>query len=392
MELSELVFIDSTGYHFADYPTILEWLKGKYREIYGEDTYLEADSQDGQLLAAQAQAMYDAAAVGGSVYNAFSPATAQGTGLSKNVKINGLTRRAATHSTVDLTIVGQAGTVLNNCVAIDELDQKWDIPDGTTIPGGGSIVVTATAQEIGDIEAAADTVNRIFTPTLGWQSVNNVAEATAGIPVETDAELRGRQQVSTAIPSLTVLEGQVGAVADLTGVIRVRGYENDTDAPDIHGIPEHSVELMVLGGDTDEIAETIARKKTPGTGTFGTTSVVVTDSRGMPLTISFTRPTQAVITVRITLAAQDGWTTQTEPKIAEAVAATINAFGIGNAVLLTKLFAPAYLFGQPESETFDIATIELAKNGGAFAEANVAIDYDEYPDCDPDTDFTFVVS
>ena len=84
-----------------------------------------------------------------------------------------------------------------------------------TVPVGGSIVVTATAAEIGSVTAAAGTINKIATPTLGWQTVNNVAAATIGDAIETDAELRRRQTQSTMIPSLSVMEGIVGAVASL---------------------------------------------------------------------------------------------------------------------------------------------------------------------------------
>lgn len=392
MDLTDLVYIDETGYHFADYPAFLTWLTDQYRAIYGADVYLEADSQDGQLLAVFAKALYDSAALGASIYNSYSPVTAQGVGLSRNVKINGLTRRIPTNSTVDLDIVGQEGTVLTNAVAIDTLGQKWDIPDATTIPGDGTITVTATAQVEGLINAEADTVTGIFTPTLGWQTVNNPSAASPGEPVETDAELRSRQALSTANPSLTVFEGTVGAVANLTGVTAVRGYENDTGSTDANGIPAHTFTLMVLGGDVEEIAQTIADHKTPGTGTDGDTSTIVYDSHGMPLDIKFTRPTQALVTVRITIAADTGWTTDFETEIAAAVALVVNDFSIGNPVLITRLFSPAYLFGASPSLTYDIVTIELKKNAGSFAATNVAIDFDEYPFCDPTTDVIFVVT
>lgn len=85
MELSDLVYIDSTGYHFADYPTFRQFFVQEYQTIYGADVYLEDDSQDGQFLSVQAKAAYDSAALGASVYNSFSPVSAQGTGDRKSV-------------------------------------------------------------------------------------------------------------------------------------------------------------------------------------------------------------------------------------------------------------------------------------------------------------------
>ena len=50
MAISELIYIDSTGFHYPDYPTILAFYQSAYRAIYGADVYLEADSQDGEWL------------------------------------------------------------------------------------------------------------------------------------------------------------------------------------------------------------------------------------------------------------------------------------------------------------------------------------------------------
>lgn len=394
MDFSELFYIDETGYHTSDYPTVLLWLQNKYRGIYGQDSYLEPDSQDGQWIAVQAKALYDAGMLGASVYNSFSPVTAQGVGLSRNVKLNGLNRRVPTKSSVDVLIVGQAGTVLGlpgaPAVAIDVIDQKWDIPVGTTIPGGGSITVTAIAQELGALQAAPNSVNRIFTPTRGWQSVNNATAASPGVPVEQDGELRERQAVSTANPSNTVLQGTAGAIANLPGVTQVRPYENDTGSVDGNGIPAHSISMAVIGGDITEICEAIALRKTPGTGTFGDTSEIVTDPKGMPVNISFERPDPVPVDAQIIISTGAGWSPDYEILIADAIAATIRAFGIGNAVLYTRLFAAAYLQGTAAFGTFDIVSIELSRDGDPFAAANIPIAWNEYPTCDPLTEVSVI--
>lgn len=377
MEITDLAYIDSTGYHFADYPTYLSFLQDKYRGIYGADIYLEADSQDGQFLAILAKAFYDTAALGASVFNSFSPVTAQGVGLSRNVKINGITRRAATHSTADLTIVGQTGTVITNGIAQDTLNQKWDLPISVTIPIGGTIVVTATAELDGNINAEASTINKIFTPTLGWQTVNNIAAATPGVAAETDGELRIRQRASTSLPSLTVFDGTVGAVENVTGVTKTRGYENDTGVVDANGIPAHTISLVVEGGSAADICQAIQVHKTPGTGTYGDVTETVYDSHGMPLLINFFRPIAVPITVDITVVTDVGWTTDYEALIKQSVADYINGIGIGNEVMITKIYIPAYLPGTPAYGTYDITVLEI--NAGVV---NIPIAFNELATCD----------
>lgn len=386
--VNDLVYIDSTGYHYSDYPTFLEWVQAEYRGIYGADVYLGVDSQDGQFLAVLAQSFFDLAAVGASVYNSFSPISAQGIGLSRVVKINGIRRREPTRSTVDLDVGGTDGTVITDGVAEDILGQKWDLPTPVTIPGSGTVTVTATAQELGALNAQSDTVNRIFTPTRGWQTVNNPSAATAGEPVETDAELRIRQSESTANPSLTVLDGSIGAVFNVEGVTNVRGYENDSNITDGNGIPAHSIAMIVAGGDAVDIAETIALHKTPGAGTAGSTSEIVYDAHGMPLTIRFYRPTLVTITCEVVLTTNEAWTADYEDLIKASIAEHVNGIGIGNEVLITRFYAPAYLSGTLPGQSYDIVSLEIGKDLDPVSDVNIPIDFDELPMCDPETDVT----
>lgn len=391
MDLNDLVYIDATGYHYADYPAFLAWRTQQYMDIYGSDIYVDPDSQDGQLIAVQAKSDYDTAAQGAAKYASYSPSTAQGVSLSRNVKINGLNRGVPTNSTVDITIVGQAGTIIKNGVVQDDLNQKWDVPL-TTIPSGGTITVTATAQVVGAISAGVNSVNSIFTPTLGWQTVTNASAANAGAPVESDASLRARQAVSTANPSLTVLAGTVGAVSNLVGVTKVQPYENDTDSTDANGVPSHSFSLVVAGGDVVQIAQAILLHKTPGTGTYGTTSQLVYDSEGMPVTIKFFRPTVASIKAEVTISAKVGWSTNFIPLIQQAVADTINAGNIGATVLITKLYAPAYLLGTAAGSTFDISLLRIAKNSGSFGTTNISLTFVEQPVTVAASDVTVIVT
>lgn len=391
MAIADLVYVDKTGFHYPDYPTVLDYLKQEYRAIYGADTYLEADSQDGQWVAILALAMFDSMQVAATVYNSFSPLTAQADALSRNVKINGIARLVASYSTVDLRIVGTAGTVITNGQAEDTLGQKWKLPTTVTIPVGGEIVVTATAAEIGNVNAAANTVNKIATPTLGWQTVNNAAAATVGDPVETDAELRLRQSQSTMIPSLSVMEGIVGAVASLAGVSRYRGYENDTATTNADGITAHTIALVVEGGTTQAIAEAIAAKKTPGTKTQGTTSYTTYDQYGIANIINFYRPTVATIGIEVSLTALTGYLSTTGDLIKAALKAYIDTLEIGDDVLITKLYTPANLLNADVTNTYNVTQIRIKKNAGSFGTSNLTLAFNEIAQTAL-TDVTLVVT
>nr|WP_312486184.1 hypothetical protein [Achromobacter ruhlandii] len=364
--LSTAPVIDATGIRAPSYGEVLQYFKEQYRGIYGADTYLEADSQDGQLLAVFALAIHEANTAAINVYNAFSPATAANAALSSNVKINGLARGVATRSSVDLRIVGQSGVTIVDGVATDADRGRWLLPASVTIPPGGEITVTAQSQALGAVTAAAGSINQIGTPTLGWQSVSNPAAATPGAPVESDAALRVRQAVSVALPSRSVLEGTIGAVASVPGVLRHAAYENDTAAADAHGLPPHSIALVVDGGDAALIAQAIAAKKTPGTGTHGTTTVVVTDIYGIAHRIRFFRPTIVPLAVDVQMRALAGYNTATGQAVQRAVADYINGVAIGGGASASVEWADAISAanGVPGNGTFKITGLTLRGPAG----------------------------
>lgn len=394
MNVSDLVYIDATGYNCADYPTFLSWVQSQYQAVYGSDVYLGADSMDGQWTAIFAQALYDTAQVGMMTYNSFSPASAVGVGLSRVVKINGLNREIPTNSTVILTIVGTAATVITNGIAVDTLNQQWLLPSSVTIPGGGSINVTATAQNAGALLAAPNTVTGIFTPTLGWQTVNNSAAATVGSPVELDGALRLRQAQSTSLPALTVIASTVAALSNLTGVTEVQPYENATNTTDGNGLPPHSVCFVIQGGTLSDIVNTIGLYKTPGTQTFASganaQSGTYFDAKGMPVPINFINPAiTAEIHVTITIAPLANWNASFEPIISAAVAALINAVPIGGTVVYTTLFGTVY-GASPIPGSFTVTSITIGKNGGGQSSTDIPLLFDEIPICNGTTDITWV--
>lgn len=376
--------IDANGITAPTYADVLDYLKDQYRAIYGPDVYLEADSQDGQLLAVFASSINDANAVAIAIYNSFSPATAQGAALSSNVKINGIARHASSYSTADLLLVGQAGTTITNGVAKDANGVKWALPASVVIPPAGQITVTATCQTIGSVSALAGSITQIGTPTLGWQTVTNPADAAEGAPVETDAALRQRQTISTALPSLTVLDGIIGAVASLPGVTRYAAYENDTDTTDANGIPEHSISLVVEGGDSAAIAAAIANKKTPGAGTYGTTSVVVLDVYGRPITIRFYRPSNAAITSTVNIKALAGYSTQVGDAIKQAISDYVNGVAIGGGLSGSVEWADAITAANSVGggTTFKLTALTLTGPGGPGA-PDVALAFNQAASCTP---------
>lgn len=131
------IIIDRAGLRLPTYDELHLYFRGVYQDVYGTDIVITPDSQDGQLLAIMSLAVHDAYSAAAAVYNSFSPSTAQGVGLARVVKINGITKHVATYSTADLRIVGQPGTIIRGGIVSDVQEQRWLLPDIVTIPENG---------------------------------------------------------------------------------------------------------------------------------------------------------------------------------------------------------------------------------------------------------------
>ncbi|EHF0236875.1 baseplate J/gp47 family protein [Salmonella enterica] len=391
--------VTAEGISAPDYQTILDTLTSYFQQIYGSDAYLEPDSKDGQMVALVALAVHDANNTAIAVYNCFSPATGYGAALTSNVKINGIARKGATNSTVDLLLTGTAGTTITNGTVKDTNNVIWRLPASVVIGVDGAVTVTAICSNSGAVAALAGTittintptrgwtsVTTINTPTRGWTSVTNPAAATVGAPAETDAELRIRQGQSVAIPSITPFEGVDGAIANIAGVTRHKLYENDTGKTDGNGLPPHSISAIVDGGDVTEIARTIRGNKGQGVRTWGKTSVTVPDRYGNPHIISFSRPTDVPVYGKITLKVFAGYTSQIGVQIQQAVADYINSLMIGDPVLLSRIYSPANLgvVSGGNARYYDIQELLIGKSPETVAAANINIAYDESASCKPE--------
>lgn len=384
--ISNPVFsVTENGIQAPSYAEILEYFQSQARNIFGQDVNIDADTQDGQLIAIFALALSDVNAQAIATYNQFNPNTAVGVGLDSAVKTNGITRHTATNSTVDLVLIGQAGTVITNGVATDDNENRWLLPEQVIIPVSGEITVTATAEEVGAIEASPNTITQIGTPTLGWQSVNNPTQATVGVAVETDAELRQRQSRSTELPSVSLWEGIIGSLLNLPGVIRVSGVKNDEDDPSPEGVPGHTIAMIVDGGEVDEIGETIFLKKGEGVGTYGSVQTTYIDTYGFPNVIKFSRPTIVNAYVTLTITPSTTYISSVADEIKQRIADYINGLSIGESVNIARVLSSAVKdCTTGVDDRFDVTAITMGEASGSQTAASIPIEWNEAAYCDVD--------
>ena len=386
--------IDETGLHLPTYQDALDYLNERTRAIFGNDIYLEPDSQDYQANAEVADLWADLANLVQLVYNNRSIQTAQGVSIDGLLKISGLKRLAASYSVCLVTITGTPGTRINGRLITDRIGEViWRV-ENTVIPDSGSIEATATCLTPGAIFADAGTLNKIVTQTNGWVSVINNANALPGLPIENDPAAKARQAISTARPSKTVLQGLIGGIAEITNVQRYRVYENDTNIFGFYGvpIPGHSICCVVEGGDAKDIGDEIYLRKTPGCDTFGDVEVTVNPPDPFlddPPPINFFRPIYMSVFVQVFIKKRTGFVSTMEDEIKERVSNFINALDIGEDVSVSLVQTTAQSVAPnlhlPAFTLSATVPILIGTAVDSLDEADIAIDFNMAAQCTPDS-------
>lgn len=365
-------YVDESGLHIPTYNEIKENLIEQAKSIFGEDIYLENDSQDYQFIAIMADRIHDCFLTSQLIYNNRSPLTAIGAALDGVVKLNGLKRKSKTKSRCNVLIKGVPKTTIKNGTIADIDNTNWDLPDTVIIGKDGFIEVEAICQKY-DCSASIGEISKIVTPTNGWESVINNESSTYGQVFETDSMLRARQSISTARPSKTVIEGLTGGIAEISEVTRHRLYENDTNIPDENGIPGHSIALVIEGGKNEEIANEIYLRKTPGCYTYGdieiNASVKDINSKDDFSVIRFFRPVYKDVYVNINIKSLAGFTAKTVEDIKVKIVEYLNSLHIGDNLTVSVLWAIA-LSAMPSMASPIFSIIAISAGFSANEQCN----------------------
>ena len=240
----------------------------------------------------------------------------------------------------------------------------------------------------GTVAAPANTITIIDTPVGSLDRVNNLDAGELGRELETDAELRIRRAASVQTGAGTIDAIRAEILNNVDNVSTCQVWENTSDSTSgTTGIPPHSIYVVATGGDSSDIATAIWQTKSAGIRTWGTTSVIVTDSEGNPQTVNFSRPTQkwAWVNVKYQIEAEEAY--PGESTVRTAVKAAIKTYGdeftIGENMIRDRYYKPIYSAGVAGIST--ISTLEIAcmadgtsvPTGGDWKTTNINLNVDE---------------
>lgn len=196
------------------------------------------------------------------------------------------------------------------------------------------------ATEVGPLDQPINTITQIVTSRLGWDSVMNPVSATPGRLRETDEELRIRFRNTKFDRATGTVEAIYSALFSLDDVTQVFIDENDTDATNANGTPEHSFLVLIEGGTSVEIGQAIFENRPAGILSFGNSSVTVIDKYGYSRTVRFSRPTLVPIYIKIDITEYQSFPTDGEDQIRDALIAYVDGLNIGQDIVYSRLYTP----------------------------------------------------
>lgn len=359
--MADVYGLTDEGFFPKTLEVLIDDIRTEFRDRFGTSIDLAYDTPEGVLIGIVGEALAKLWELGEKVHASQSRASATGAALAQIGLLTNSLRRAATKTAVVVSLTGTpttnvpsgsqvstastakkfetldnaviasvsawtgstayaAGTRVHNSGNVyaamspgisagsggpTSTDPEANIADGTLAwrfvgPGTGVVDVDASALETGPTVAVSGDVTVIETPIAGWAGVNNVYDASIGANVATDGEFRIAQENDLQSQGRSPLGAIRSKLIRLADVSSVTVFHNNSESTNADGMPPHTIEALVEGGDDQEIFDTLLENVAGGIRTHGNVAGF-SDDEGTPITMKFSRPVDVDVWIKVTL-------------------------------------------------------------------------------------------
>ncbi len=215
--------------------------------------------------------------------------------------------------------------------------------------GTGAVDVLAQATETGPVIAVSGTIIKLVTNLGGWTGVINLLDATTGRDRMSDEELRVLRELELAKPGTSPADAIAADMLEVPGIASVTVFVNNTDFTDADGVPPHSVECLVDGGEDQAIWNQLLASVAGGIRTHGTEVGTAIDVSGRPQTMKFSRAELIDVWVSISLSKvpndpenDSSYPVGGDDDVALAIVTSGNLGGNGRNVVAAAVQAPSF--------------------------------------------------
>ena len=389
-------YIVETGVIVPDTSDTRAEVESTYKGIFGDDFITDPSTPEGALITADTIGFNSVAINNATLANQINPNLGGGVFLDGVMALSDLERGAGTPSLVELDLTGVASTPIPaGSIAQTADGVQFASIDAIVIGSGGTVSGQFQSVEVGPIGAAPNTITNIVSGIIGWETVNNPAAAIPGQTQQSDPSARTFRRQAIALQGQNTAAAVYSNARAVQGVTSVAYLENDSNASEtIEGIvlAPNSVWVAVQGGADQDVAEALYKSKTPGAAWNGSTTVQVTDASSQQTqNVSFQRPTEVQIYVRVTARLIGATGTDPTQDIKTAIVDYANGeidgedgLGIGDDVSPFELAGAVNIQAPPvfvalcevsdDNATFSTDTYVIAKDEIAvIPEANISV-------------------
>ncbi|KMV69539.1 hypothetical protein AI29_00780 [bacteria symbiont BFo2 of Frankliniella occidentalis] len=305
--MSDYQFIASTGVIIPDTSTLRKQVENEFRDVFGQAIDLSPETPQGALVTMEVENRDAIVRNNAELANQINPDVAGGIFLDAIWALMGGQRLSATHSFLtNVEFAGVPQTLIpKGSLAETQAGDAFETTSVLIIGNDGVTKGDMRSVETGPVGCGAGKLVRVASSVLGWETVNNPADAVLGRVAESDIRTRRRRRNTLAKNTVSVGEAITSALYDIEGVESLSYRENYTDADQvIDGVPlvKHSIYVCVDGGLSEEIAVALLRTKTVGAAYNGSETVEVTEpSSGQVYNVRFDRPKEITVFCRVTV-------------------------------------------------------------------------------------------
>lgn len=359
--------LTETGIQIERLNDIVKRFEDGFKQIYGQNIDLSPNTPDGQMVGILAQIKMDIEELAENVYRQLDPDVATGAWLEQRVAYAGLMRRGASYSYLrSVILTGEPNTQLYAGIVVSDQNKvRWVLTSDIQLGSNGSGRADFRSEQLGSFNLAKNTTLTIETVTLGLTNAVTFENAEVGVEEETDTQLRERFLFSRTKNAQNSAEAITAKIAALPDVKQVRVLENNTAQRDAFGVEPHSIDVIVYGGNDEEIANVIYQNKGAGVGLQGNTLTnLKKDGEMRP--IRFDKVSLVDIQVSMRCVRYEDFTEIGKDQIKKLLANQV--FKIGQTVSLSRLYSPINQVGG-----FWVKELKIARKGQQLKAENVTL-------------------
>ncbi|PFR93529.1 baseplate J/gp47 family protein [Priestia megaterium] len=361
--------LDKNGFQRKTYQDIKGDLETKFKEKFGNDINISAKSPFGILIMIFAFFLAPLWELAEKVYNSAYSSKAEGVQLDRLASNKTMSRDQESESNVELVFKGAPNALIKEQTqfATGKFISFYLIEDVLLDEAGNGSGQAVSVEKGIHTNVAARTITFQVEPKENIYTVINPLAATGGRDAETDIELRDRLIKSPAIEGNTTVNAIIAKLNDTSGV---RSSSVVSVYPKVHA--------YVLGGNREDIADTLFNCVAAGIDTVGNEEVIIADVSGTEHTVRFDYAAEVQIKMKINVLSNTSFPSDGIDSIKQSIIQKIGGndasgtewtgLALGEKLVYSQLFN--FVYDTPGIED---VTIQIAKGSEAYKMSNLTL-------------------